>query len=248
MFAFLVFAGSTFAQRVIDWSISEVFTPTELLSNEQSGTQIPVHMALKNNGTATAKTGDTLVYQIVIADQNNNGIIFYPSSTTLATRILSRDVAANDTIHLRVNLSAQIFARNSLNVNFLAVCYLWNRGGTDPIQMESDNANNRTTKSITWWNPYKNGVGIKNVANGKLLQVYPNPANNEVTVNWPLASTGSAATINITDINGKVVESKIMNNFTGNETINVSSLHAGLYFVEIATADVKMTEKIQIVR
>lgn len=243
-----VFSNLTFGQRTIDWSISQVLEPTEMNSNEQTGTVINTLLVLKNNGTSTAKTGDTLVYQIVLTDPSNNPIIAYPSATSLALKPLSRDVASGDTIHLRLNLSAQIFARNSFNVTFLAVCYVWNRGATDPITLETDIVNNKTSKSIIWWNPYKNGVGIQNLASGKMLNVYPNPANNEVSINWPISSTGSAATITVTDLQGRVVMSTEMNNFTGSETLDIAALKAGLYMVEVSTADVKMSEKLQVIR
>ena len=244
---FAAFSTATFAQRNIDWTVTEVIKPTELLSNEQTGTQWPVHIVLKNLGTDDAKVGDTLVYQLVITDPNNTPIVAYPSTSQLLLRPLTRNVAKDDTIHLVQNLSFQLFTRNSFNVNFVALVYLWNRGTTDPIKMESTLTNNRITAPIVWWNPYKNGVGISEL-NTSLLKVYPNPALNNVTVSWPLTSTGANATIAVTDIQGKVVISREMNSFTGAETLDITALKSGMYMVEVSAGDVKMTEKLQIIK
>ncbi len=244
---FAAFSTASFAQRSIDWSITEVLKPTELLSSETSPTQWPIHIVLKNLGTDVAKAGDTLVYQMVIADGSNNALVAFPSTTQLAIKTLSRNVAKDDTIHLVLDLSFGLYTRNSVNMNFLAVCYVWNRGATDPITLETVTTNNRISSPIVWWNPYKNGVGIEKL-NASLLSVYPNPALNNVTVSWPLTSTGANATITVTDMQGKVVISTEMSNFTGAETLNVSALKAGLYMVEVAAGDIKMTEKLQIIK
>lgn len=245
----LAFTTMSYAQRTIDWTVTEVLEPTELNSNEQSGTPIPVKIVLKNNGTAEAKTGDTLVYQFVLTDASNNIITSYPSPTQLALRPLSRNVASGDTIHLAINgLNVQLFTRNSFNINFIMVCYLWNRGGTDPVTMETDVANNRITKSVTWWNPYKNGVGIEQTTANGLLNVYPNPASADVNVSWPLTSTGAAAILTVTDIQGRVVMRRSMDNFTGVETLNVSDLKAGLYLVEVSAGEITMSQKLQVIK
>jgi hypothetical protein len=244
---FAAFSTASFAQRSIDWSITETIKPTELLSNESSGTQWPIHIVLKNLGADLAKAGDTLVYQFVIGDANSNPLVYFPSQTQLAIKVLSRDVAKDDTIHLVQNLNFGLYTRNSSNMNFLAVCYLWNRGATDPITTEAVTTNNRITTPIVWWNPYKNGVGINDL-NTSLLKVYPNPALNNVTISWPLTSTGANATITVTDIQGKVVISTEMSSFTGAETLNVAELKSGMYMVEVSAGDVKMTEKLQIIK
>lgn len=245
----MAFSTMSFAQRTIDWTITEVLEPTELFSNEQTGTLLPVKIVLKNNGPDEAKIGDTLVYQFVCTDPSNNPIIAYPSTSSLALRTMTRNVASGDTMHLTLSgLSVQLFTRNSFNLNFNMVCYLWNRGGTDPVKLETDFTNNRITKQVVWWNPYKNGVGIEQTNNGGLLNVYPNPATTTVNVSWPIASTGSAAKVTVTDLQGRVVISSTLNNFSGVETLNVSDLNAGLYMVEVSAGEVTMSQKLQVIK
>jgi len=245
---FAAFSTASFAQRSIDWSISEVLKPTELLSNEGSNTKWPVHIVLKNLGPDEAKVGDTLAFQLILTDPNGQPLTAYPSTTQLLLSPLKRNVAKDDTVHYVIeNLTTPVYAIISFNANFVASFYLWNRGTTDPITLETVITNNRLTTTLVWWNSYKNGVGINDL-NTSLLKVYPNPALNNVTISWPLASKGANATITVTDIQGKVVISAEMSNFTGAETLDVASLKAGMYMVEVSTGDVTMTEKLQIIK
>jgi hypothetical protein len=64
----------------------------------------------------------------------------------------------------------------------------------------------------------------------KELQVYPNPANNQVTIS---SSTSlSNASITLLDVTGKVLFKK--NNLEGqHQTIDISQFSSGIYFVEL---------------
>ncbi len=62
------------------------------------------------------------------------------------------------------------------------------------------------------------------------ITVYPNPAQNEITVTLNNGITLEAATI--LDVNGRVVQSHKFNNLT-QENINISTLSAGVYFIKI---------------
>jgi len=152
-------------------------------------------------------------------------------------------------MHLTISgIGAQIFTRNSFNVTFVMVCYLWNRGTTDPVKLETDIVNTRITKWVTWCNPYKNGVGIEQTTAKGLLNVYPNPATSNVNVSWPLTSTGAAAVVTVTDLQGRVVIRRSMDHFTGVETLNIADLKSGLYLVEVSAGEVKMSQKLQVVK
>jgi hypothetical protein len=39
-----------------------------------------------------------------------------------------------------------------------------------------------------------------------------------------------------------------MDNFTGVETLNIADLKSGLYLVEVAAGEVKMSQKLQVVK
>jgi hypothetical protein len=63
-----------------------------------------------------------------------------------------------------------------------------------------------------------------------------------------LTSTGAAAVVTVTDLQGRVVIRRSMDNFTGVETLNIADLKSGLYLVEVAAGEVKMSQKLQVVK
>ncbi|MFH0892843.1 MAG: T9SS type A sorting domain-containing protein [Bacteroidota bacterium] len=75
-----------------------------------------------------------------------------------------------------------------------------------------------------------------NTENVKSCTVYPNPANERITI-----KTIQKSEIIITDINGKFIQSLSANE--GTTTIVVSGLAKGVYFVSIQTDETLTTEK-----
>lgn len=117
--------------------------------------------------------------------------------------------------------------------------------------------------SITSANPHVNYINfaenstsirpvttaVPNVATSEnILSIYPNPTSGNITVQWPKNNSNSAA-ITVVNVAGQVVYSKILN-ITGAERsdINLSSLNAGLYFINIVADQLHYTQKISIQR
>lgn len=87
------------------------------------------------------------------------------------------------------------------------------------------------------------------VANGPLgladlefeFSVYPNPANEELQL---VVSNGTAESVRIIGLDGKVVFTKLL---SGNqETINISSLRAGSYILEISSGGQSVRKNVQV--
>lgn len=87
--------------------------------------------------------------------------------------------------------------------------------------------------------------GISNINNKQLaFAAYPNPAHNEVTINWAKISN-DAATVTITDISGKVVLSTNVNMNTAAK-VNVGALNPGMYFLNVVSEIGNSTQKLTI--
>jgi len=71
------------------------------------------------------------------------------------------------------------------------------------------------------------GVGEQGVES---LRVFPNPSSSNISITLP-ENTSLPCTVSIVDVSGKLVISEIVNNVTS--TINVQSLSAGVYFVNV---------------
>lgn len=86
-------------------------------------------------------------------------------------------------------------------------------------------------------------LGVNQLAtiNSKKFNVYPNPANNFVTVSNE--DNVAINKISITDINGRTVKSVDANGLSEAQ-INISELNAGVYFLNIDTNEGSATKKI----
>jgi hypothetical protein len=66
--------------------------------------------------------------------------------------------------------------------------------------------------------------------------IYPNPASGLVNILWSSQNTGEKPVISITDLSGRIIESRIASNTKGAEwfeTFDVSNLENGVYVIEI---------------
>ena len=73
------------------------------------------------------------------------------------------------------------------------------------------------------------------------LLIYPNPANNILTI---VSHTVGIENINIYNLNGQLVLNKKLNN--NHNTINVSSLEAGIYIIDILSENTSVKRKLVI--
>ena len=70
------------------------------------------------------------------------------------------------------------------------------------------------------------------------MNVYPNPTNGVLNIN----SKSSIITINITDLNGRLIQASNQNN--NQVAINVENLQSGIYLLKITTESGVSTQKI----
>jgi hypothetical protein len=79
-----------------------------------------------------------------------------------------------------------------------------------------------------------------------LVELYPNPADDVVNVVFS-ATSSSDVTIQVIDLNGKVLQTTPVNNvFEGNNLLqlNVSNLSAGIYMINIDAGSTKVVKKL----
>lgn len=85
-------------------------------------------------------------------------------------------------------------------------------------------------------------TGIENLPNTVFYNIYPNPTNGEMTINWA-TNTSETANIQITDVTGRVV---LQTNANTNHatTLNIAKFQAGIYLIKISTDKLQHTEKV----
>jgi hypothetical protein len=81
-------------------------------------------------------------------------------------------------------------------------------------------------------------LGVKNNEFVNQLSVYPNPANDMVTI----AATTNLKQIEVIDLAGKVIFSS--NNLSNKCTINTSAYNKGMYIIKVQTENSIQTTKL----
>jgi hypothetical protein len=81
--------------------------------------------------------------------------------------------------------------------------------------------------------------------NNAALNVYPNPSNGEFTLELP--KTGNVATVTISDVLGRTVETKSIDN-TKQSTVIFSHMPVGSYVVKVISGDKTFREKIVVMQ
>ena len=86
-----------------------------------------------------------------------------------------------------------------------------------------------TTENITLVREMSNGINEKTQVS---FSVYPNPAVDQITVQWE-SNEASAQTIELIDISGKALIREQVQTNSLNQSINVNTLSAGMYFLKM---------------
>ena len=69
------------------------------------------------------------------------------------------------------------------------------------------------------------------------LKSFPNPAKDTITLSYSLPDNTQDATLNIMNINGKIMKSFTIDNHFENLKVDVSNFNSGVYFYTIATGN-----------
>ena len=105
---------------------------------------------------------------------------------------------------------------------------------TYPVEMSADGETMTININFGggWWKyvfaKQEDNSSVKTI-DKNLFKIYPNPANNEITV----SSDENLAKVTIYDVTGKVMYTS--NDVNANSTVNVSTFSRGIYMVEVMT-------------
>jgi len=76
------------------------------------------------------------------------------------------------------------------------------------------------------------------------INVYPNPAKNNITVNFE--ATASEGTLSIVDAMGRTIITQNVTKNTTAYTLDISNLNTGAYFVEFVSGAIRGTTKFNV--
>lgn len=85
-------------------------------------------------------------------------------------------------------------------------------------------------------------LSISTIQNQESFNLFPNPSNGKMVISY--ANYSGKMTIQIVDLNGRIVYSDAIATFDNTKEINVTNLNAGVYIVKIETEQSNFIKKI----
>lgn len=190
MVAFVAFAAT--AQRNVDLSVK--LNDPNASTLLRAGVAFPISFTYKNNGPDTLKGGDSMQFGVVI----NNTLI----TQTIKTVIINAGAKVKPGDTGVVNYPPTLALNGpSGTVNVCAFALIRNRTIGDSLH-ETNNLNNVGCNATAYTGM---GDGKVEVVYGTQAIALPNPANQNTTISYQLASN-SKVSLSILDITGKQIE------------------------------------------
>jgi hypothetical protein len=193
---------------------------------------------------------DTLVGALDATSQSGN--IFSTSNGAWAclngasgpksdNKVLIAQITTDGQLSFELNLQLRTFV-DGIPVRELYVAK--NPGVTDGIQEISD-------ASLSYVSPepthIPTEIAVKNMgSDNSSASVYPNPSNGIFYLKFNQVNNKSNNFYNVYNVLGKVIQTKKLENFSGNNTekIDLSSATSGIYYIEVSINGTKSTLKL----
>jgi hypothetical protein len=116
-------------------------------------------------------------------------------------------------------------------------------GATGSMSIDWIRARNYAASEATTTVGNEHSTGIENITPAYNVNIYPNPAYNEVHIDLQKAD-GNIETLQLLDINGKIMNNMIVAGKRENINIQVADLAKGVYFIKMTGKNGVLVEKV----
>lgn len=132
----------------------------------------------------------------------------------------------------------------SLTMNFMdyvndACMFMLTEGQTDRSQAWLDVIEDQFNDNV---------LGVEEFEADRIFAIYPNPADNEITIQSVSNILKAGAKIELHDMLGRRVINETLNSSIEEQKINVSSLNEGVYLLKVSSENFSTTKKIVVKR
>ncbi len=135
--------------------------------------------------------------------------------------------------------------------NFSSASPTWNQsynGMSNVKVVDLDLRNDNTVFAATYGRGIFSGMFTSTVLSNQdvvvdnRINIYPNPSNG--IVNIAIANYSGSLKVSLVDLNGRVVYSNEINDFSLEQSINVKNYQSGVYLLNLEGENIKLTRKI----
>jgi hypothetical protein len=172
---------------------------------------------------------DTFVYSNNQSYYTNWFITYYfPSDSTYSSNAINKYVGTN-------GLPDSVVSVTDGDIDFI-LKYHYN-SYNNPDSIIGLNGDSTLAEKLNfYYEIYDDGISsIKNVNNSNDFNIYPNPFDNKINIDWK-TKQANEATVNLVNVLGQTVYSKIQTLNTGNNVLDLPKLNSGNYIILINDA------------
>lgn len=200
---------------------------------------------IKNNGSAT-NTIKAGVDAMVLENGTTGGLVTATQSGVNATWFIDNSVTTGADVDMTVwwatNMEVNGFDRNNAYISH------YTNGGWDVNAIgaanTSGNMHSLSRVNITSFSPFavydnNTALAVSNVSDNSEIQVYPNPAVNNIYVDY--SNTNTPVQAAIYSVSGKLVKVAMLGNT--HSAIDVQDLSSGMYYIQLNNEDINTTKK-----
>jgi len=238
------FSSLSYGQVSVDWSVDQILTPTSI-NSAIAGTQVPLDVVLKNNGTDSCKIGDSVYLSFYVA-VGATAYIYWPTSNLTQVgfiKKLTKNLKSGDTIHFTNTFTSGIGVYPSQSATIRVTSIILNRPRGLGYESTSSAVNNSKSNTITWYNIQGWPVSVKNTVTSS-ASIAPTVVSESFTTTLNVQNVNTATTIQLFDLTGREV---MKSNFAaGVSTFSLSAekLTNGTYIAKIVNGDLVSSTKI----
>lgn len=226
-----------------DDGVATVVNNDGVLLNNDPDAGIPISI---EDGMVTGTPGQVtavgITNELAVFDAQNDGTNGPVFSTTNGSLACLGGAVGLDSVTNQV-LIAQITTNGTL-------CFELNiqigtpGGGVENYVAMNPVGNEILIPSLVYCSNINPGVHSPQ-SNAHAFDVYPNPANDYITLQFVPVRDFSSCSYKLYDITGRIILEKELGNISGNysERLDISSFEDGIYFIELNSGGTSSTEK-----
>lgn len=184
--------------------------------NESVGTATPISLNTTISSAISTSTDNDYFKVIVTSSGTYTFNLVGPSGADF-------DMLIYNSSNVYIGVGNSYYATESVTLSGVDV-------GTYYIRINGYNGSNSTTCYTL--NAAKTGASISNMDRNSIYTLWPNPASDKLMIQS--SGTNEELNLEVIDINGQILST---HHLMTNNTVDVSKLQAGIYFIRIVTAE-----------
>lgn len=230
--------------KTADDGVATVINADGVLQNNDPNAGIPISVEDGMiTGTPAQVTAVGITNEIAVFDAQNdgtNGPVFSTSNGSLACLggAVGPDSATNHVLIAQITTDGTLCFDLNIQIGTPG-------GGVENYVAMNPVGNEIVIPSLIYCSNINPGIQTQDKSNMHAFDLFPNPANDFITLNIKADHSNSSCIYKLYDVTGRIISQKDIGQISGgySERIDISSFEDGIYFIEIMADGISSAEK-----